>query len=64
MKKVTLKFDSLSELSECMYQLGVTRPLLDYAKYTMTAILNEDQIEHAISCKAQIVLKEDQTTLD
>jgi hypothetical protein len=52
---VSLKFKSLSELAECMFQLGVNKPTINYEEYILHAELTDEQLEHAISCRAQIV---------
>ncbi len=55
MKLVTLKFPSLQLMAECIFKLSITHPVLDYDKYTLTAELNEKQIDDAIECEAQVL---------
>lgn len=55
MKQVSLQFKSLNELAECMFELGINKPEINYQTCVLTAELNEEQLEHAISMKAQIV---------
>ncbi|MDB5197503.1 MAG: hypothetical protein JWP88_1874 [Flaviaesturariibacter sp.] len=57
MREVSLLFRSLSELAECMFAMGVDKPEINYEKYILKANLSEEQLEHAISMKAQIVDK-------
>ena len=55
MRKVTIKFDSLQSLSDCLYNLGIDRPAIDYYNYSFTADLTEKQINRAKECGGQIV---------
>lgn len=55
MKKVTLRFPSLQLLADCLFQLGITRPVIDYDKYLLTADLTEKQLSYAQECEAQVV---------
>ena len=55
MKRVSLQFKSLSELAECMFAMGVDRPSINYENYILTAEISDEQLEHAINSKAQIV---------
>lgn len=55
MKRVTLKFRSLQDLSNCMYELGVKRPVIDYNNYFLTADLTDAQIVFAKSCGAEVI---------
>jgi len=55
MKKVTLRFPSLQLLAECMFQLGISKPVIDYDQYLLTADFSEQQINYAKECHAEIV---------
>jgi hypothetical protein len=55
MKKVTLRFPSLQQLADCLFQLGITRPVIDYDKYLLTADLTDKQLSYAEECDAQVV---------
>jgi hypothetical protein len=56
MKQVTLKFSSLAIMAECINQLGLVRPSINYNHFLFTAELSEEQIQHAVfACKAQLV---------
>lgn len=55
MKKVTLRFPSLQTLADCIFQLGIQRPVIDYDKYLLTADLTEQQIAYAKECDAEVV---------
>jgi hypothetical protein len=55
MKQVSLQFKSLSELAECMFAMGVDKPIINYEAYILTCQLNDEQLEHAISMKAHLV---------
>jgi hypothetical protein len=55
MKRVTLRFPSLQLMADCIFQVGITRPVIDYEQYLLTADLSELQIEHAKDCNAEIV---------
>ena len=57
LKQVSLQFKSLSELAECMFALGVDKPVINYETYILTCDLTDEQLEHAISMKAHIVEK-------
>ena len=58
MKKVTVQFDTLQHLSECMFAQGITKPVLDYAQITLTSILSREQIVELIQCGAKIIKEE------
>jgi hypothetical protein len=62
MKKVTLRFLSLHDLSECMFQLGVTKPEIDYDNYTLVADLTDKQIQQAKDCGGEVVSEIDYNT--
>jgi hypothetical protein len=64
MKKVTLRFLTLHELSECMFQLGIARPEIDYEKYTLTAELSDKQIQHAKDCGGELIAISDYGTIE
>jgi hypothetical protein len=55
MKRVTLRFPSLQLMADCMFQIGITRPVINYEQYFLTADLSEKQIEQAKDCQAEIV---------
>jgi hypothetical protein len=55
MKKVTLRFPSLQLLAECMFQLGISRPDIDYDRCLATADLTDQQVEDAKECQAEVV---------
>jgi hypothetical protein len=55
MKKLTLRFPSLQLLADCMYQLGIQRPVIDYDRCLATADLTDQQIEDAKECQAEVV---------
>jgi hypothetical protein len=55
MKRVTLKFPSLQLLADCMFQLSISRPVIDYVNYILTAELSERQILEALDCQAEII---------
>jgi hypothetical protein len=55
MKRVTLKFGSLQHLAECMFQLSIKRPEINYENFTLIAILSDEQINTAIACGGQVV---------
>jgi hypothetical protein len=55
MKNVTLKFPSLQLMAECMFQLGITKPTIDYDNCLLTALLNDQQILYAKDCKAEVI---------
>jgi hypothetical protein len=55
MKKVTLRFPSLQSLAECIFQLGLSKPVIDYDRYLLTADLTEQQVAYATECDAEIV---------
>ena len=58
MKKVTVQFDNLQHLAECMFAQDITKPLLDYAQITLTSILTLEQIEEIKKCGARIINEE------
>ena len=64
MKKVTLKFSSLHELSECMFQLNIPKPEIDYEKYTLRADLTDKQIAHARECGGIVISSVDYGTIE
>jgi hypothetical protein len=64
MKKVILKFLSLHDLSECMFQLGITNPQIDYENYTLTADLSGKQIEQAKDCGGEVISAADYGTIE
>lgn len=64
MKKVTLKFLSLHELSECMFQLNIAKPEIDYEKYTLVADLSEKQIQQAKDCGGIVLSSADYDTIE
>ncbi|RYY96383.1 MAG: hypothetical protein EOO11_13620 [Chitinophagaceae bacterium] len=55
MAQTVLKFNNLQDLAECMFQLNVRRPLLDYDLFTMTAELSAVQVERARDFRAQVL---------
>jgi hypothetical protein len=55
LKKVTLRFPSLQLLADCMFQLGVNNPEIDYEKYIVVADLTDKQLEEAAGCQAEII---------
>ena len=58
MKRVTVQFSSLTALSNCMYELGINKPTIDYGDVTVIVDLTPDQLTYCISqCKA-VLLKE------
>jgi hypothetical protein len=63
MKKVTLQFSSLHYLAECLFQLGISRPEIDYEKFRITAELTDQQIEHAKDCHGQVISEQTDPTI-
>jgi hypothetical protein len=59
MKQVSLQFKSLSELAECMSDLGVDKLTINYKAYILTCKVTGEQLEYAIKMKAHIVEKTD-----
>jgi hypothetical protein len=58
MKRVTLRFANLAVLSNCIFELGITKPPIDYKEITVILDLTNDQLEYAcLQWKAE-VLKE------
>jgi hypothetical protein len=58
MKRVTLRFSNLAVLSNCIFELGITKPPIDYKEVTVIVDLTVEQIEYAsLQWKAE-VLKE------
>jgi hypothetical protein len=58
MKRFTLKFANLAVLSNCIYELGITKPPIDYKEITVIVDLTGEQVEYAcLQWKAE-VLKE------
>jgi hypothetical protein len=55
MQRVTLKFQTLQLLSECMFMLSIQAPVIDYENYLLTADLTDKQVEEAVECDAQII---------
>ena len=55
MKKVTLRFPSLQLMADCIFQLSIARPVIDYDNYILTADLSDRQIAEAVECKAEII---------
>jgi hypothetical protein len=55
MQKITLKFPSLQLMAECMFQLSITNPLIDYENYTLSADLSATQLEELKECKCEII---------
>ncbi len=55
MKKVTLRFPSLQHLAECIFQLSISKPVIDYDRYFLTADLSESQIENAQECQGEVI---------
>jgi hypothetical protein len=55
MNRVTLRFPSLQLMAECMFEIGITRPVIDYNQYLVTAELTDRQIQNAKSCHAEII---------
>jgi hypothetical protein len=58
MKRVTLRFANLAVLSNCIFELGISKPPIDYKEITVILDLTNDQLEYAcLQWKAE-VLKE------
>jgi hypothetical protein len=58
MKRVTLRFANLAVLSNCIFELGITKPPIDYKEVTVIMDLTTEQVEYAcLQWKAE-VLKE------
>lgn len=55
LKKVTLKFPSLQLLADCLFQLAIKSPEIDYENYIVVADLTEKQLEDAQICQAEII---------
>jgi hypothetical protein len=55
MKRVTLRFPSLQLLADCMFQLSITKPVIDYENFILTADLSDRQIADAVECEAEIL---------
>jgi hypothetical protein len=55
LKKVTLKFPSLQLLADCLFQLAIKSPVIDYENYTVVADLTDKQLEEAEICQAEII---------
>jgi hypothetical protein len=55
MQRVTLRFQTLQLLSECMFMLSIQAPVIDYEKYLLTAELTEKQVQEAVECDAEII---------
>lgn len=55
LKKVTLKFPSLQLLADCMFQLAIKKPEIDYENYIVVAELTDKQLEEAQICQAEII---------
>jgi hypothetical protein len=55
MRRITIKFDSLQSLSDCLYNLGIDKPVIDYYNYCFTAELSETHIDRARECGGEVV---------
>jgi hypothetical protein len=55
LSKVTLKFPSLQLLADCLFQLAIQQPEIDYENYIVKAELTDRQIEEAKICDAEIL---------
>jgi hypothetical protein len=63
MKKVTLRFNNLQELSECVYHFGLRHPEINYEQRSFSAVLSAEQIEMAKSLNAIIDESDDSPTV-
>ncbi|RYZ20632.1 MAG: hypothetical protein EOO16_16015 [Chitinophagaceae bacterium] len=57
MTTITLAFPSLNDLAECMFSLGLRRPVIDYDQRSFTAQLTPEQIEVAKKFRGTVVSK-------
>jgi hypothetical protein len=56
MKRVTLRFANLAVLSNCIFELGITKPPIDYKAITVIVDLTGEQLEYAcLQWKAEIL---------
>jgi hypothetical protein len=55
MKKVTLRFPTLQLLADCMFELSILNPVIDYERCLLTADLTDQQVAYAKECQAVIV---------
>lgn len=62
---MTLKFDNLQDLADCLYHLGLNKPSINYEDYTITASLTDKQLEIAKQCRCVIIEgKDDKIVLE
>ena len=55
MKQVSIKFKTLNELADCVYQLGLYRPFIDYENRILKGIFTQEQLNHVLHCKGEII---------
>ncbi|RYY45720.1 MAG: hypothetical protein EOO06_15945 [Chitinophagaceae bacterium] len=55
MTRVTLAFDNLQQLAECVVMLSIRRPQINYDERTIMAALSEKQMEQLGECRCTII---------
>ncbi len=50
-----MKFPNLQLLADCMFALGITRPIIDYVNFTLVANLTDKQLAEAVECQAEVI---------